>query len=88
MERKAWVATSLLAAFCLAGITTLVSQANFPRAALGSSDRTPRTSLDPGNSTGEEVRELLPLGLEKGTEVHLATDKEDDEADEPILRLR
>ena len=67
MERKAWVATSLLAAFCLAGITTLVSQAHYPRPALGASGSTQRTSLDPGNSTGAEVRELLPTGLDKGT---------------------
>jgi hypothetical protein len=88
MERKAWVATSLFAAFCLAGITTLVSQANFPKPALGSTGPGARGSLDPGSSTGEEVRELLPLGLEAGARAHEGAEKEPPAPDGPILRLR
>jgi hypothetical protein len=87
MPRRGWIATALLAAMCLGGITTLVSQAGYSDA-LDRELRGPRASLDPSEHSGRTVGDFSKEGLHAGAEIQTSVSEDRPSEDGKILRLR
>ena len=88
MHRKGWIASALFAALCLAGITTLLSQADLEGRFAPAPATTQRTMLDPPQTSDGDYGRLVPSSLREGAEVQARKQGTLPTGDRRTLRLR